>query len=207
MKTNVIIVEGLPGSGKSTTAAKIAKMLKKKGKSVVCVDEGVPNHPVDYADYDFPDFETERRKILARWRSFAEGADRNTIYVFNGIFLQNPMCETMLRFGMEEEASRQYIAEIAEIIRPLNPVIIYIDLPDVKATVDNIVEERGQDWLRFVIDYHVSQGYGKQNGLHGYDGYIRCLEERKSREFRILHGLDIQSYTVTRDVLNDNLTV
>ncbi len=32
MKTNLIIVEGLPGSGKSTTAAMIADELRKKGK-------------------------------------------------------------------------------------------------------------------------------------------------------------------------------
>lgn len=60
MKTNLIIVEGLPGSGKSTTAAMIADELNKKGKKVICVDEGVGEHPADYADYDFPDFETEK---------------------------------------------------------------------------------------------------------------------------------------------------
>ena len=70
MKTNLIIVEGLPGSGKSTTAAMIADELKKKGKKVICVDEGALEHPADYADYDFPDFETERTKILEKWRSF-----------------------------------------------------------------------------------------------------------------------------------------
>lgn len=70
MRTNLIIVEGLPGSGKSTAAAMIAKVLAEKGKKAVCVDEGAQEHPADYADYDFPDFETERRKILGKWRSF-----------------------------------------------------------------------------------------------------------------------------------------
>lgn len=203
MKTNLIIAEGLPGCGKSTAAAMIAEKLKEKGKNVVCVDEGVREHPADYADYDFPDFETEREKILGKWQSFTENADKDTIYVFNCIFLQNPMCETMMRFGMPEEASLKYIKEISEIIKPLNPIIIYIDLPDIKATVDSVLDERGNDWLNAVIDYHTSQGYGKQNNLSGYDGYIKCLEERKIRELNILKSLDIENYTVSRDMIAD----
>lgn len=203
MKTNLIIVEGLPGSGKSTTAAMIAEELKKKGKQVVCVDEGAAEHPADYADYNFPDFETERTKILEKWRSFVKGTDEDIIYVFNCIFLQNPMCETMMRFGMEEADSEKYIAEIAEIIKPMSPVIIYIDQPNVKTAIDSVLDERGNDWLKAVIDYHVSQGYGKQNSLSGYDGYIKCLEERRNRELNILRSLNIDSYTISQDITID----
>lgn len=198
MKTNLIIVEGLPGSGKSTTAAMIADELEKKGRKVVCVDEGVQDHPADYADYDFPDFETERMKILDKWRSFTSKSDKNTIYVFNCIFLQNPMCETMMRFGMDETASRNYISEIAEIIKPLHPVILYIDRPNVKQTIDHVLDERGHDWLNAVINYHTTQGFGKENNLSGYEGYIKCLEERRVRELRILQALDIDYYTISQ---------
>ena len=38
MKTNLIIAEGLPDSGKSTTAAMIAQELEKKGIKTVCID-------------------------------------------------------------------------------------------------------------------------------------------------------------------------
>lgn len=203
MKTKLIIVEGLPGSGKSTTAAMIAGELEKKGKQIVCVDEGVSAHPADYADYDFPDFETERNMILEKWRSFVINAKEDTIYVFNCIFLQNPMCETMMRFGMKESASLKYIAEIAEIIKPLSPVIVYIDQPNVRAAIDNVLTERGNDWLRAVTDYHVSQGYGKQNQLSGYDGYIKCLEERRNRELHILRSLDINSFVISQDITVD----
>lgn len=198
MKTNLIIVEGLPGSGKSTTAAMIAEELRAHGERVVCVDEGEPNHPADYAEYDFPDFETERRNILEKWREFAGSANPNTVYVFNCVLLQNPMCETMMRFGMAESESRTYISEIVEIIRPLSPVVIYIDLPDVKGTVDGVLEERGECWLNAVIDYHTSQGYGKRNHLTGYEGYIKCLEERKARELNILQALDLDYHVISR---------
>lgn len=205
LKTNLIIAEGLPGSGKSTTAAMIAQELERNGVKTVCVDEGVPDHPADYADYDFPDFETEREKILEKWRSFVKTADRETVYVFNCIFLQNPMCETMMRFGMDEKTSEQYIGEIAEIIKPLSPVIVYIDQPNVRAAIDAVLDERGNDWLNAVIDYHVSQGYGKQNGLTGYDGYIKCLEERRIREKNILSALDIESYVISQDMTSYEL--
>lgn len=203
IKTNLIIIEGIPGSGKSTTAMMIADELKKKGKKVVCVDEGAADHPADYADYDFPDFETESTKILEKWHSFVKGADEDTIYVFNCIFLQNTMCETMMRFGMDEADSEKYIAEIAEIIKPMSPVIIYIDQQNVKNTIDSVLDKRGNDWLKAVIDYHVSQGYGKQNKLSGYDGYIKCLEERRNRELNILQSLDIDSYTISQDITTD----
>lgn len=199
MKTNLIIVEGLPGSGKSTTAAMIADELNKKGKKVICIDEGAQEHPADYAVYDFPDFETERMKIFEKWRLFTANSDKDTIYVFNCIFLQNPMCETMMRFGMDEMASQSYISEIAEIIKPLKPVIIYIDQPDVRKTIDRVIDERGNDWLNAVIDYHTSQGYGKENNLCGYEGYIKCLQERKVRELKILQSLDIDYYIIQRD--------
>ena len=75
--------------------------------------------------------------ILDKWRSFVNRADRETVYVFNCVFLQNPMCETMMRFGMDKEASEKYISEIAEIIMPLSPLIIYIDQANVKAAIDS----------------------------------------------------------------------
>lgn len=159
--TRLIIVEGLPATGKSTTASIIADELRNRDRNVVCVDEGVPDHPADYADYDFPDFETERRLILGKWRKFVSQADENTVYVFNCIFLQNPMCETMMRFDLNPEKSGEYIKEIAEIIKPLNPVILYISQPDVRMAVDKVLDERGEKWLNAVIGYHTEQGCGR----------------------------------------------
>ncbi len=90
--------------------------------------------------------------ILDTWRAFAAHAEPDTTYVFNCVLLQNPMCETMMRFGMSEDESRQYIGDIAAIIAPLHPVVIYIDAPDAKAAIDGVLEERGDGWLNAVID-------------------------------------------------------
>jgi hypothetical protein len=48
MKTKLIIVEGLPGSGKSTTAELIYDILKDKGIVTEFYKEGNYNHPSDF---------------------------------------------------------------------------------------------------------------------------------------------------------------
>ena len=45
--TRLFIVEGLPCSGKSTTAKYMAERLSAMGRRVLCVDEGTGEHPAD----------------------------------------------------------------------------------------------------------------------------------------------------------------
>lgn len=189
--TRLILVEGLPASGKSTTAAHIAAMLADQGKKVICMDEGTPNHPADFENYDFPDFPTEREQILGIWNSFLENSQQDAIYVFNCILLQNPMCETMMRFGMHTEDSLRYIREIAKVIAPFRPIIYYLREKNVEESIEKVLQERGRQWLHAVIDYHTKQGYGKAHHLSGFAGYIACLEERQRRELYILRNLGL----------------
>lgn len=223
MKNHLIILEGLPCSGKSTISAYIANLLKQEEK-VCFVDEGTGNHPADYefhalapagllSDesqivplaefsgeqleillpykiYDGLPWETEKPLMLERWRQFVRAADPETIYVFNCVFLQNPMCETMMRFGFPQEISQYYIEEIAGMIRPLNPLVIYLKNDDIENSVRQASTER-PGWLNAVIDYHVNGAYGKRICAEGFDGYIRCLQERQRRELSILSALPL----------------
>ena len=145
--------------------------------------------------YDFLPWETEYPVMLDKWQSFVNIAERETVYVFNCVCLQNPMCETMMRFGFEVEKSLEYISEIAEIIKPLNPVVIYLKNDDIRNTVEKAAKER-DGWLDEVIDYHVNGTYGKSINAQGFEGYIACLEERQKREIEILAQLDIESVVI-----------
>ncbi len=145
--------------------------------------------------YDFLPWETEMPVMLEKWRHFFENADENTVYVFNCVMIQNPMCETMMRFGFTLEQSQAYISEIAKIIQPLHPAVIYLKNDDIQASVEKAAKER-VGWLDAVIDYHVNGAYGKSIGAEGFDGYIRCLEERQRRELEILSHLPVTSHVI-----------
>ncbi|MBP3656561.1 MAG: hypothetical protein J6K32_07695 [Clostridia bacterium] len=145
-----------------------------------------------YKIYDGLPWEAERPVMLDKWRQFVRACPGSAVYVFNCVLLQNPMCETMMRFGFPEETSMRYIREIAQIIRPLHPVVIYLKNTEIAASVHRAAQDR-PGWLDAVIPYHVNGGYGRQTGAAGFEGYIRCLEERQARELRILSALPVQT--------------
>ena len=150
---------------------------------------------LQYKIYDFLPWKKEMPLMLEKWRNFVSTCNKDTIYVFNCVFLQNPMCETMMRFGFSETDSKNYISKIAEIIKPLNPVVIYLKNTDISTSVRKTAQER-TGWLDAVIDYHTNGSYGKQIGAKGFDGYIKCLTERQERELRILADLPVKSFVL-----------
>lgn len=220
--TRLYIVEGLPCSGKSSTARFIAETLSAQGKTVYFVDEGTGDHPADYEFHAYTDgeiiplntmppekldallprkiydglpWQAEAPLMLDKWRQFVHEAEADTVYVFNCVLLQNPMCETMMRFNMTEAESAAHIRSIAEIIAPLTPTVIYLHNDDIADSIRRTAEERS-GWLEAVISYHVNGGYGRSIGAAGFEGYIACLAERQRREEHILHALPVHAVTL-----------
>ncbi len=150
---------------------------------------------VRYKIYDALPWETEMPVMLEKWQHFCDTAESDTVYVFNCVLLQNPMCETMMRFGFTGEQSCNYISRIAEIIRSMEPVVIYLKNNDIAESVLRTSSER-EGWLEAVTEYHVSGAYGRSIGAQGFDGYIRCLEERQRRELDILSRLQLDSIVI-----------
>ena len=186
------------------------------------MDEGTLNHPADYefhafvhgqiiplaaisADelpaylphkiYDGLPWHIEAPIILDKWRQFVHEAEPDTIYVFNCVLLQNPMCETMMRFGMTEEESAAHIHAIADIIAPMEPTVVYLHNDHIGSSIRRTANER-PGWLDAVIPYHCEGAYGRSIRAEGFDGYITCLEERQRREERILQTLPLRTVTL-----------
>ncbi len=150
---------------------------------------------LQYKIYDFLPWETEMPLMLEKWQQFVQDSEENQVYVFNCVLLQNPMCETMMRFGFAEEESKKYIEKIVQVIQSMNPVVIYLKNGDIADSVNKAASKR-PGWLDGVIDYHVNGVYGKSINAKGFDGYVACLKERQERELRILSELPIDSLIV-----------
>lgn len=70
MNTKLILVEGIPGAGKTTTARKIKEELESQGKKVNLYEEGM-SHPADMAWQAYLS-ESEFNQFVEKWLSLWE---------------------------------------------------------------------------------------------------------------------------------------
>lgn len=267
METKLIIVEGLPGSGKSTTAQKVYDILKDRGINTEFYWEGNYNHPADFegvAYFNSEDFyileqahSTSRdilneikikyyngylipyRKameeqqitfeeelfnnitkndiyelpiklhielVLSRWNDFVTNyINEDKVVVFECCFIQNPVTVSMLKNNSPKDVTMSYITSLAKKIMPLEPVLIYLEQQDIKASFSKAVRERPNEWFEGFNHYYTNQGYGLANNLKGLDGIVQILEARSKLESDIYDSLDIVKYKIDNSAFNHDI--
>ena len=259
VNSKLILVEGLPGSGKSTTAGITNDILKEMNVETNLYLEGNVEHPADYEGgsyftktefaqlleqykevqsilenhalercngfvlpqyklkqdldetmvpdsfwdyiwnhdiYELP-LEKNIELITDKWQRFVEQAKSgNQTYIFECCFIQNPVTIGMIKYGASMDVVMNYVKQLADIIEPLNPVLLYVDQQDLSHSFKKAVQERPKEWSTGFMDYYNNQGYGKIHGAQGIEGTISVLEARKQVESSIFHALNINKYKI-----------
>jgi hypothetical protein len=243
MATRLILLEGVPCTGKTSTARFVSSQLRGWHPDVKLFTEEATVHPVEFTDHAFltpwqykafpeedrvlfpaektedPEgyivplydlheslraqlepykiygcqpWEVERPLLLNRWRQFvAQALQEETIYIFDGVFFQNPICEMMMWFDLPREEIDSFMKELADIIRPLSPLVIYLESDQIEARIREVSAERDYDWLLDLIAYHTGQGFGEKMGVPDMEGCILCIEARQSVELELLGRLGL----------------
>ena len=243
MASKLILLEGVPCTGKTSGARFVASQLRGWHKNVRLFTQESPTNPVDLMNYafltpeqyrEFPEedrvlfpveetenpkgymipltelheslqkelesyrfygcqpWEVERPLMLARWRAFAkEAMESDAVWVLDGMFFQNPVCEMMMWFDLGREEIESFMKELAEIVRPLTPFVLYLENSEIEARLRKVSAERDYDWLVDFIAYHTGQGYGQRTGLPDMEGCVAALEARQGLELGLLERLPV----------------
>ena len=252
-RPKLILVEGVPGSGKTTIAQHIQETLEAQGVRHHLFLEGHPDHPADYeatayfsaqefahllqqfpkqeellkrlveqrdgacfvpflrpyrageiseellavlGDHDVYELDSvvlHRQCITKRWESFAsQAAGGEATYIFECCFLQNPLVVLWGKHNRLTQALDQ-VRTLSDLIRPLNPFLIYLATGDVRATLEKAREERPQAWVEHVSAYFSEQAWGIDEGVEGYEGIIRFHELRQPLDLELLSSLELDT--------------
>ncbi|WP_233161507.1 MULTISPECIES: hypothetical protein [unclassified Achromobacter] len=182
---SLVIVEGIMGSGKSTTMRFVAKRLEACGFVALPIHERTDPHPVRATDELENWFEPWKdatpqhlaTRALARWAAFVE-ATRNgsAIPILDGQLFHGDLTHLLLMEAGSALLS-DYVKALAAIMAPLDPLVIYLWQEDIEKAVRTVCTERGAEWIEYQVNWKLKGPYCIRRGYQGLHGLIALYRD------------------------------
>lgn len=172
--TKLILIEGLPGAGKSTTGQQIADLLSQRGIASRFYDEGDHEESVGFFDPSSP---TYQQDLFNGWEAFAaRQVGSPTLAVLSAHFWQNTALY-MLDMGYEPAEIAIIIQAIATRIANLQPILIYLSPTEIAPHIHWLFALRGQGWSDFIFTRSMKMPYHRRRNHHDFTGIITFFQD------------------------------
>jgi len=165
----LVLIDGLPGTGKSTLARSLCEVLREGGLETAWYLEEAGDHPVHPASLIQTRNElTFADRCLESWHHFVQHVGSSDgLHVLEGSAFQSTV-----RFLMEQEHPNTdvYFRRFVEIIQPLSPALIYLCTDNALEHSHNVAAHRGADWSYKVSTYLQETPYSMARNWKGEPG-------------------------------------
>jgi hypothetical protein len=177
MNTNLILIEGLMGSGKSTTAQRLWLHLRRQGHDARWFFEYDTEHPlwrgedttrIAEAGAIEPSYLEET--LMTRWRDFADSKAGAEVTILEGTLT---MVSFLLAMEVPIDKIRDHVLSVQRLIARLNPVLIYLRHGDAAAALRVVCDERSTEEFSFeanLLQWLAKLPYGRSHDISRFAG-------------------------------------
>lgn len=129
-------------------------------------------------EYDTWKFSVERYKKFAldKWTYFTEQALKNSgrIFVIDSAVFQFQIF-TFLFQNLPFTQLQEFVEQLTDIIRPLNPVLLFLYRDNVETTIQYLEKDRGVGYLDYMYERDKKEPYycNKPAGAEGFKHFLR----------------------------------
>jgi hypothetical protein len=174
LTTKLILVEGFPGAGKSTTAQHIGTVLQKRGIAHRCYLEGDEPHPIACLDFEIKGL---LGKMIPLWSNFAEKSLQEPIVTIIESRLWQNTALFMYMSNCEVDQIIQFNQQLGQALAPLSPLLVYLDQENTETALRRLYTLRGEKWMQDALAMTTSYPWFQSRGLKDFAGWVQFFAE------------------------------
>jgi hypothetical protein len=182
-RPNILFIDGLPGSGKSTAAEAVGGYLSTSR----VFTETAPNHPLLVAAPDrmgaaFADIheihsaDSFAAAALGRLQSFLESAGYDVLYVFESHPIQSTV-RVLFQLDAPQTTILQFWSDLQDRLAFVQPRLIYFQESNPLQAFKEILRMRGPTWESYLIETFAQSPWMQARTLSGVEGADQMLVE------------------------------
>jgi len=194
MRVRLIFVEGIPGSGKSTTAQSVASWLVSRGESARAYHEMADDNPIRTRGTDamrarhpsvrpMPDVGADgfardpRVYALEQWDRLAQGAEPlESTVILESRYIQNSVQPAYMA-GAPIESVLERFEGISARVSPAAPLLVYLRPTKIEESIRLTLQSRGDPWRGWLARSFSSLPWSKSRGLSGESAIVAFYED------------------------------
>ena len=178
--SRLILIEGMIGSGKTTTAERLRDWLSGRGENVRAFGEGAADHPIRTRRVDellaVPAPGDPGAYSASQWRRLADRCRRREqTVILESIFLQNSVMPAFID-GASAATVDQICAEIQRQAAPAEPFLVYLRPTDIAAAIARVHRTRGEPWSSRNLAFVEGSPWARRRNLRGRDAVVRLYQ-------------------------------
>ena len=174
LNTKLILIEGLPGAGKSTSTGRLGTILQQRGIACRYFLEDDDPHPIACLDFEIMGL---TQKMVSLWRNFAEQAMREPIVTIIESRLWQNTALFMYMSEVDVEEIINFNRQVWQALRPLSPCLVYLDQDDTEVALRRVYNTRGEKWIEWALEKTTQYPWFKSRGLKDFAGWVKFFEE------------------------------
>ena len=174
LNTRLVLIEGLPGAGKSTSTVQLGTVLQQGGIACRFYREEDDPHPLPCLDFEIKGLPS---KMVPLWMEFVERARRETVvWIVESRLWQNTGLY-MYMSGHDADEIIQFSREVYRALTPLSPVLIYFDQENTETALRRMYATRGDAWMEPTLAETLQYQWFMSRGIQDFDGWIQFFVE------------------------------
>jgi hypothetical protein len=200
LDTRLVFVEGLPGSGKTTTSQYIVGRLQRLQFPATWLPEVQDNHPLNVGGALHPAGATTGAELFAtytveayiaeslqRWQAFV-AVPNDGLTVLDSYPYQNSV-RILLQMDAPLATLLTYAREVESLVQPLAPVLVYLNRAVTDEALSATLRLRGDAWTAYAMEVMTNCPYAHHRQLTGPAGAKALLDAYNA----VLHELLAES--------------